>query len=304
VSSRELVVLGTASQSPTRQRNHNGYLLHWDGEGILFDPGEGTQRQFRFVDVTAAATTRICISHFHGDHCLGLPGMIMRLALDRGHLPVPIHYPAAGEEYFRRLCLATAGQEETEVIACPVHEPGVIHEDREFSIRSAPLRHKVDTVGYRIEEPDGLHFLPDRLDALGIEGPAIGRLRDDGAIVVGDRTVTLGEVTEPRRGQSFAYVLDTSWCEGALELAAGADMLLCESTFLSSEEHLAEEHGHLTARQAGRLAAEAGVRLLVLTHFSPRYRDERFFADEAALEYDGEIVVAADFDRIALPSRR
>jgi ribonuclease Z len=304
VSSRELVVLGTASQSPTRQRNHNGYLLRWDGEGILFDPGEGTQRQFRFVDATAAATTRICISHFHGDHCLGLPGLIMRLALDQGHLPVPIHYPAGGEEYFQRLCLATAGQEDVEFIPCPVHEPGVVHVDREFTIRSAPLRHKVETVGYRLDEPDGLHFVPDRLDGFGIEGLSVGRLRDTGSIVVDGRTVTLEEVTEPRRGQSFAYVLDTAWCEGALDLAAGADMLLCESTFLSTEEHLADEHGHLTARQAGRLAAEAGVRLLVLTHFSSRYSDEQAFADEAALEYDGEIVVAADFDRIPLPPRR
>ncbi len=304
MSTRELFVLGTSSQSPTRERNHNGYLLRWDGEGILFDPGEGTQRQFGFVDVTAAATTRICISHFHGDHCLGLPGMIMRLALDEGHLPVPIHYPAGGEEYFQRLRLATAGQEYAEVTPCPVHEPGVIHAEPDLTIRAAPLRHRVDTVGYRLDEPDGLHFLTDRLDALGIEGPAVGRLRDDGAIAVDGRTVMLEDVTEPRRGQSFAYVLDTAWCEGALELAADADMLLCESTFLSSEGHLAEEYGHLTARQAGRLAAEADVRLLVLTHFSPRYRDPHRFADEAALEYDGEIVVAADFDRIPLPARR
>lgn len=304
VSSRELVVLGTASQSPTRQRNHNGYLLRWDSEGILFDPGEGTQRQFRFIDVTAAATTRICISHFHGDHCLGLPGMIMRLALDRGHHPVPIHYPAGGEEYFRRLCLATAGQEDIEVIPCPVHEPGVIHVDREFTLRSAPLRHRVDTVGYRLDEPDGVRFVPDRLEAFGIEGPSVGRLRDAGSVLVDGRTVTLEEVTESRRGQSFAYVLDTGWCEGALDLAGGADMLLCESTFLSTESDLADEYGHLTARQAGRLAAEAGVRLLVLTHFSPRYDNELLFADEAALEFDGEIVLASDFDRIPLPPRR
>ncbi len=303
MSARELVVLGTASQSPTRQRNHNGYLLRWDGEGILFDPGEGTQRQFRFADVTAAATTRICISHFHGDHCLGLPGMIMRLALDQGHLPVPIHYPAAGEEYFQRLCLATAGQEDVEVIPHPVSEPGVIHVDREFSLRSAPLRHTVDAVGYRLDEPDGRHFVPERLEAFGIAGPSVGHLRDHGAIVVDGRTVTLDEVTEPRRGQSFAYVLDTAWCDGALDLAGGADMLLCESTFLSADEHLAGQYGHLTARQAGRLAAEAGVRMLVLTHFSPRYGGEQAFADEAALEFGGEILLAADLDRIPMPPR-
>lgn len=303
MSSRELVVLGTASQSPTRERNHNGYLLRWDGAGILFDPGEGTQRQFRFTDVSAAVTDRICISHFHGDHCLGLPGVIMRLALDEGHLPIPVHYPAGGEEYFRRLCLATAGQEGAEVIPRPVLEAGVIHVDDEFTIRSAPLRHLVETYGYRVEEPERRHFLPDRLEALGIEGPEVGHLHDAGSVVVDGRTITLEEVTELRPGQSFAYVLDTAWCDGALDLADGADMLLCESTFLSADEDLAERYGHLTARHAGRLAAEAGVGLLVLTHFSPRYHDEQAFADDAAVEYDGEIVLARDLDRIPLPPR-
>jgi ribonuclease Z len=304
VSARELVVLGTASQAPTRRRNHNGYLLRWDGEGILFDPGEGTQRQFTLAGVSAASTTRICISHFHGDHCLGLPGMIMRLALDQGHLPVPVHYPAGGEEHFQHLRLATAGQERVEVTACPVRERAVIRVAHDLVLRSAPLRHRVETVGYRLEEPDGRHFVPARLEALGVEGPEIGRLEAEGSISVGGRTVTLDEVTVPRPGQSFAYVLDTAWCDGALELAAGVDLLLCESTFLSTEEHLAERYGHLTARQAGRLAAEAAARMLVLTHFSPRYDGEDLFAEEAAEEFGGEIVVASDFDRIPLPPRR
>src|SRR3954452_7904984 len=109
MSTREFVVLGTASQAPTRSRAHNGYLLRWDGEGILFDPGEGTQRQFTHAGVSATAVTRICITHFHGAHGLGLPGMIMRLALDGGRLPVPVHYPASGEEYFQRLRLPAGG---------------------------------------------------------------------------------------------------------------------------------------------------------------------------------------------------
>jgi ribonuclease Z len=88
VVARELVVLGTASQVPTRRRNHNGYLLRWDGEGILFDPGEGTQRQMLYAGVSASGLSRLCLSHFHGDHCLGLPGVIARLSLDRVHRPV------------------------------------------------------------------------------------------------------------------------------------------------------------------------------------------------------------------------
>src|SRR3954469_14189544 len=103
MSVRELIVLGTSSQVPTRQRNHNGYLLRWDDEGILFDPGEGTQRQFTLAGVSPGTVTRICITHFHGDHCLGLPGMLMRLALDGGRFPVDVHYPAGGDEHLQHL---------------------------------------------------------------------------------------------------------------------------------------------------------------------------------------------------------
>src|SRR5262249_27893983 len=100
MSPRELVVLGTASQGPTPDRNHNGYLLRWDTEGLLFDPGEGTQRQLLLAGVAPSAITRICVTHFHGDHCLGLPGVLQRLSLDRVPHPVYAHYPASGQEYF------------------------------------------------------------------------------------------------------------------------------------------------------------------------------------------------------------
>jgi ribonuclease Z len=303
VSPRELVVLGTASQAPTRYRNHNGYLLRWDGEAILFDPGEGTQRQFTLAGVSPAATTRICISHFHGDHCLGLPGVIMRLALDHGQLPVPIHYPAAGEPYFRRLRYASAGQEHVDVDARPVAQPGVVHRDDRFTLRCAPLKHRISTLGWRLDEPDGRRMLPDRLAAFGVEGPDVGRLQATGHLEVDGRTVTVEAVSEPRPGQSFAFVMDTSWCDAALELASGVDLVVCEATFLSTDHELAAKYGHLTAREAGRLAARAGARRLVLSHFSSRYPDVRAFADEAGREFD-DVVLAEDLQHIAVPARR
>src|SRR3982750_4590233 len=100
VAARELTLLGTASQAPTRYRNHNGYLLRWDAEGILFDPGEGTQRQLLLAGVASSAITRICLTHFHGDHCLGLPGVLQRLSLDRVTHPVDVWYPAGGQEFY------------------------------------------------------------------------------------------------------------------------------------------------------------------------------------------------------------
>ena len=302
MSERELIVLGTASQAPTRHRNHNGYLLRWDGAGILFDPGEGTQRQFALADVTPSSVTHICITHFHGDHCLGLPGVIMRMALDQGQRAVPIHYPASGQQYFDRLRFASAGQEQVPVDGRAVTEPGVVHIDDRFVLRCARLEHRVEALGWRVQEPDGRRMLPERLAAHGIFGPDIHRVQTLGSIDIDGRTVHLADVSEPRPGQSFAFVMDTSWCDGALELADGVDLLVCEATFLSTEQHLATKYGHLTAREAGRMAAVAGARRLVLSHFSARYRDVGAFAAEAREEFD-DVVVANDLDRIAVPAR-
>jgi ribonuclease Z len=302
VSVRELVVMGTASQAPTRYRNHNGYFLRWDGEGILFDPGEGTQRQFTLAGVSAADVTRICITHFHGDHCLGLPGMILRMALDQGRLPIPVHYPEAGEQYFQRLRAATAGQEHVAVDGRPASGRAIVHRDERFTLSCAPLAHRVDTLGWRLEEPEGRRMLPDRLAEFGIAGPDVGRLQAAGSIHVGSRLVTVDDVSEPRRGQVVAVVMDTAWCDAAVELADRADLLICEATFLSTEEHIAREYGHLTARQAGKLAQIAGARRLVLTHFSSRYSDLAAFESEARESFD-DVVLAQDLDRIPVPSR-
>lgn len=300
MSARELVVLGSASSVPTRHRNHNGYLLHWDREGILFDPGEGTQRQFTLAGVSAAHVTRLCVTHFHGDHCLGLPGMILRVANDGGRLPLPVHYPASGAEWFARLRYASIGQDEVPVDALPITGDGMVevHADEEWTLVASRLRHRVDAYGYRLAERDGRRMLPDRLAAAGVAGPAIGELQRRGRIDVDGRTVLLDDVSEQRRGQVVAFVMDTAWCDQAIELAADADLLVCESTFLEPELALAERYGHLTASQAGRLAHEAGARTLLLTHFSARYTDPRAFADEAAREFTGRIVVAEDFLRV------
>jgi ribonuclease Z len=107
---RELVVLGTASQVPTRERNQNGYLLLWDGEGLLFDPGEGTQRQMIHAGVAASRITRICLTHVHGDHCYGVPGVLSRMALDGVEHPVHLHYPASGEPVVRALVSLASGR--------------------------------------------------------------------------------------------------------------------------------------------------------------------------------------------------
>jgi ribonuclease Z len=304
VSARELVVLGTASQAPTRHRNHNGYLLRWDTAGLLFDPGEGTQRQMLLAGAASSAITRICLTHFHGDHCLGVPGVVQRLSLDRVAHPVHAHYPASGAEFFARLRYATAFREVADLREEPVSGDGVVARDAVGVLEARRLEHPVESFGYRLVEPDGRRMRPDLLAAAGVVGPDVGRLQRQGSVEAGGRTIWLDEVSEPRPGQRFAFVMDTRLCDGVFALAEDADLLVIESTFLAADADLAREYGHLTAGQAAAVARECRVRRLVLTHFSQRYPDPDGFAREAAEVFDGEIVVAADLTRVPVPPRR
>ena len=296
-------MLGTASQAPTRQRNHNGYLLRWDGTGFLFDPGEGTQRQMLLAGVSATDVHRICVTHFHGDHCLGVPGIVQRLSLDRVAHDVYAHYPASGAEYFRRLRYATSFHEVTPLREVPVDRAGVVATGSFGTLEACRLDHRVETYGYRLVEPDGRRMLPAALSELDISGPAVGVLQRDGVLDHGGRVVRLDEVSAPRRGQRFAFVMDTRLCDGVYALADGADLLVIESTFLDADAALAAEYAHLTAAQAARVAKGCGVRRLVLTHFSGRYPDPRPFHEEAAGIFDGDVVVAEDLTRIPVPVR-
>ncbi|MFK4064586.1 ribonuclease Z [Streptomyces sp. NPDC029674] len=300
MSVRELVVLGTASQVPTRHRNHNGYVLLWDGQGIMFDPGEGTQRQMLRAGVAAHDLHRICVTHFHGDHSLGLAGVIQRINLDRVPHPVTAHYPASGQRFFDRLRYATAYRETVQLGEEPVAADGPLAVTPSYTLDAIKLSHPVESYGYRLTEPDGRRMLPALLAERGIKGPDVGRLQKEGSL----GGVTLDEVSEVRRGQRFAFVMDTRLCDGVHALAEGCDMLVIESTFLDEDEMLATDHGHLTAGQAARVAVEAGVRHLVLTHFSQRYPDPNVYEQQArAAGYEGELTIARDLLRVPLPKR-
>jgi ribonuclease Z len=305
VSDRELVILGTASQAPTRRRNHNGYFLRWDDEGLLFDPGEGTQRQMLFAGVTASQITRICITHFHGDHCLGLPGVLQRIALDRVQHVVEVCFPAENREVYGRLRQAALFRDVLNVTERPVDGSGPVAVASSFLLEARSLSHGVPTVGYRLVEPDGRRMLAGELAARGITGPDIGRLQREGRLAVDGQVVTVDQVSEPRRGQRFAFIMDTRLCDGVFALADQADMLVCESTFAATEAEFAREWGHLTAGQAGQVAAQSGARLLVLTHFSQRYESEQGerLLHEAEAAFGGEVVLARDLDRIPVPPR-
>lgn len=281
MSVRDLTILGCSSQQPTRRRNHGAYLIRWNEEGLLFDPGEGTQRQFIFANVAPTTVNRIFISHFHGDHCLGLGSMLMRLNLDKVTHPIHCYYPASGKVYFDRLRYGTIYHEQIEVIEHPVYTEGVVHDDGQFRIEARFLKHGVQNIGWRITEPDVRKFDQEKLERKQIRGPLVRELLENKELIIEGHKILLEDVSWVRHGDAVAIVIDTLPCPAAIALAENARLLLCESTYLHEHADLARSHSHLTASQAAQIASQARAEELILTHFSARYQDLSPFAEEA-----------------------
>jgi len=292
---------------PTRHRAHNSYALRFDDQLVIFDPGEGAQRGCTLTGVSIAKATAVCVTHFHGDHCLGLPGVIQRRSFENSvstkqPKPLPIFYPGEGQEYFDRLRHASIFHDSSNVEMRPVTKAGVQAVLGKLELSVQPLMHRDACFGYRLQEPDGVSVDAERLAATGIGGPDVGKLLQQGWLDTANGRVSAGQVTRPRRGQSMAFVMDTMPCEGALELARDVDLLVIESTYLHAEAELAEKYMHMTARQSAELATEAGARRLVLTHFSARYPDSDVFGDEAA-QFHNDVWVADELATIPFPDR-
>jgi len=303
MSLKKLTILGCSSQQPTRLRNQGAYLLQWLGQGFLIDPGEGTQRQFIFANVRPTVVTHILISHFHGDHCLGLGSMLMRLNLDRVPHTVHCYYPASGALYFKRLRRGTIYHQHINIVEHPIEESGVVEETERFILEAYFLHHGVDNLGWRIVEKEQLRFDKDALQKAGIKGLNVKKIAEEGAIRLGDQQIQLDQVSFIQKGQVFASLIDTKVCPAAALVAKDATMLLCESTYLEEHAHLAEKHKHLTAKQAAQIAKEGGVEKLILTHYSARYRSLEPFKEEAR-EIFPNVDVADDFKNFSFPGNR
>lgn len=292
----EFTILGTSSQGPTLDRGQGGYLVRWADEMVLFDPGEGCQRQMIRAGVSPAAVTRVCVTHFHGDHCLGLPGFLQSRALVTS-TRVGLYFPASGQPFVDHLLCASAIDFDLRVDQVPL-VPGQTVTCPHFDMSAVALDHPEPAIGYRLEGREAWHLVPELLAGAGLSRDDIAELGHTGHVKVGDRLIDTRELSERRKGPTLAFIMDTRYCAGLSELAADADVVVCEATYLDAEADLAKAHGHLTARQAATLAADHDVGLLVLSHFSSRYDDLTSFEDEAQRVFPST-VVARDLTCIA-----
>jgi ribonuclease Z len=297
----DLVFFGTSGSVPTAQRAPSALLLRRGGERLLFDCGEGTQRQLLRSSVGLVELPEVFISHFHADHYLGLPGMLKTFALRGRELPLTIYGPPGLKELFGALRRIFGKLTyELELVELP---PGEILERGDYNLVTLPVAHAVQSLGFvLVEQPRPGRFDVETADALGVpSGPERGLLQAGESVTLADgRVITPGEVLgPPRPGRKVVLSGDTGPTASVLEAARGAEVLVHEATFLEDERERARETGHATAQEAAELAREADVALLALTHLSNRY-----FGPDAAREARtifSETVVPKDFDVIDVP---
>ncbi len=300
---------------PTRARNVSGVALRLPqrAEVWLFDCGEATQHQILRSQLSLSQLTRIFITHMHGDHVYGLMGLLSSMGLAGNPHRIDIYGPAGLEEYVRACCEYSHTGFNYPVKVHTVRGNGeTIYEDAEFVVSCRLLKHRVPAYGYLVTERDRAGtFRVEHAAALGIPpGPLYGRLKRGERITLPDGRSFDGAdfVEPPEQGRRVAYCTDTMYADASVELARGADLLIHEATFAEEDAPLAAQSMHSTARDAARVAAEAGVRLLILTHLSPRYTPAAAVTPEQLLRQARAVfpdtVLAYDFMTYEVPRRR
>ncbi len=301
-----VIFLGTGGSWPTVKRNVSAIAVKRGGEILLFDCGEGTQRQIQKSGLSYMQIKSIFISHFHGDHFLGLPGLIQTMQLNDRKEPLTIYGPRGISRIVEIVKNLGYFRPSYEIVGKDVDEGDEIRFDG-YSVRPFRVEHNVPALGYVLEED----MRPGRFNKkkaleLGIpEGPLFGRLQRGESIKLKDGRVITPDMVlgPPRPGRKVVYTGDTKPCNKVVEFARNADLLIHDATFLSDLEDVAIEYGHSTARQAAEIAKEANVDKLVLTHISPRYMDERLIEKEAKEVFKNSIV-ARDFLKLEVKLRK
>ncbi len=280
--------LGTAGSWPTKDRSASAIALDTERELILLDCGEGTQRQFFQSSASFMRVRRVFLTHFHGDHFLGLPGLIQSMGLNNRSEPLDIYGPPDAEEMVGRALQMGYYTQRFPITVHPLH-PGDSVELDGYTVRTARAEHPVPTIAYRVEEgPKRGRFDGDLARSLGIEGRDFARLEAGEPVRVRDRVVHPGDVMgPPRPGRSIVYSGDTAPSDDIRRLASRATLLIHEATAARAIEEEANAWGHSSTRQAAELARSAEVGTLYLTHFSSRYKELEPLEEEARIVFPG-----------------
>lgn len=285
---------------PTKERNQSSLLVSCGSEGILVDCGEGTQRQLKVAGIPLTKVTKVLISHWHGDHVLGLPGLVQTLNSSTTEHRLQVFGPKGTKTQFEHMKNAFFMNNNNGSLRLEVSdvETAVFFENGEFYLEAARLEHTAPCLGYSIVQKDKVHINVEAAKKFGVpEGPMLGLLQAGKPVALKGKTIKPSDVTYKTKGKKITVVMDTELCGSAVELAKGADLLVCEATYANDLEGKASEYKHLTAQQAALIANKAEVGKLVLTHFSQRYKNTQQVEEDARTTFNN-IVCAKDFMKV------
>ncbi|MFH0977881.1 MAG: ribonuclease Z [Candidatus Woesearchaeota archaeon] len=293
----QLVFLGTSCMTPTKERNHTATLLLFENEGFLVDCGEGTQRQLKMADIKITKVTKILISHWHGDHVLGLAGLMQSLGASDYNRKLEIYGPEGTEEKVKEMLKPYIFYNKVEFSVHDV-EKGIFLDAEKYYLEARELEHGIPTLGYSFVEKDRRKINLAYTKKAGIpEGPLLGRLQEGKDIMFKGKSISTDDATYKVKGKKISFISDTLLTKGCYELAKDADLLVCEAAFSSNLQEKATEYKHMTAKQAGLIASQSNVKKLVLTHFSARYKDLSEIEEDAKNVFEN---TTAAFDLMKL----
>jgi len=293
----QLTFFGTSSMVPTKERNPSSFFLSYKDEGILFDCGEGTQRQMAIAGIKPTKITKILLSHWHGDHVLGLAGLIQTMGAMEYAGKLEIYGPKGTLKHFKGLFDAYVFDLRINIDVKEV-EAGVFFENNEFRLEALPLSHRTPCVAFAFVEKEKRKINMVEAKKLGLsEGPLIGQLQEGKSVVHEGKKITPDMISTVVKGRKLAFVTDTVLVKNCAEIAKDADLLVCEASYTSELQDKAAEYKHLTALEAGQIASRANVKKLVMTHFSARYKNTIELEKDARTAFDN-VLAAKDFMKV------
>jgi ribonuclease Z len=302
--SLRIIFLGTAGSVPTQKRSLPAIIIQRKGEQIMFDCGEGVQRQMIRAKAGFHKKMKIFISHMHGDHVLGLPGLLQTMALLDREKKLDVYGPSGIKRFLEDVRETVQFVLTFPVEIHEIYEAGVVCEEQEYTVQAAWANHVIPNLAYAfVEKPRPGKFYPEKAKALGIkEGPLWSRLQHGRRVKLPDgRVVKPEDVTgAPRTGRKIVYTGDTRPFKGFVKFAANADLLIHDATLDEALTERAEEDGHSTPSQAARNAKKAKAKRLILTHISARYEDTSTLLKQARKIF-WNTQVAEDFMQIEMP---
>ncbi len=290
----EITFLGTSSMVPTKERNQSALFIKYKNEGILVDCGEGTQRQFKQKGIPLTKITKILITHWHGDHVFGLPGVMSTLGSQEYSKTLEIYGPKGTKNHIESMFKAFIFDRKVKFEVKEI-STGKFFENKDFYLEAITLEHGIVTLGYSFVENDIRHVDIKKVKKIGIpNGPLLGKLQNNESISFEGKKINASDLTYVENGKKIAVIADTVPCKNAVKLAEDADLLICEATYSSKLEEKGEEYGHMTGKQAGLIANQANAKKLVLTHFSARYKTTEEVEEDAKDVFNNSIA-AKDF---------